>query len=102
MSATQSSEAVNDLEGTPDGDRTLVALIRAAFPHEGVPDAAYERAAAEVKKRAEQTPWMRIKLASGLDSLEGLVEGRVVNRITVADDVARDARLALDRMLALP
>lgn len=76
MSATQSSEAVNDLEGTPDGDRTLVALIRAAFPHEGVPDAAYERAAAEVKKRAEQTPWMRIKLASGLDSLEGLVEGR--------------------------
>jgi quinolinate synthase len=31
--------------------------------------------------------------------LEELVAGRVVNRITVADDVAADARLALQRML---
>jgi quinolinate synthase len=34
--------------------------------------------------------------------LENLVEGRVVNPITVPDDVARSARLALDRMLAIP
>jgi quinolinate synthase len=33
--------------------------------------------------------------------LEGLVEGRVVNEIKVPEEVARDARVALDRMLAI-
>jgi quinolinate synthase len=32
--------------------------------------------------------------------LEELVAGRVVNRITVDDDVQQDARTALERMLA--
>jgi quinolinate synthase len=44
----------------------------------------------------------RIDLPHLVWSLESLVEGRVVNRIEVDPDVARDARLALDRMLALP
>ena len=34
--------------------------------------------------------------------LEELVAGRTVNRITVAEPVATDARIALERMLALP
>jgi quinolinate synthase len=33
--------------------------------------------------------------------LENLVEGKVVNRITVDDDTAEQARVALDRMLAI-
>ena len=33
--------------------------------------------------------------------LEGLVEGKVQNQITVPDDQKRDAKLALDRMLAV-
>ena len=33
--------------------------------------------------------------------LEGLVEGRVHNQITVPEDQKRDARLALDRMLSV-
>ena len=33
--------------------------------------------------------------------LEELVEGRVVNRITVDDATAADARVALDRMLTI-
>jgi quinolinate synthase len=44
----------------------------------------------------------RIDLPHLVWALESLVEGRMVNRITVDDAVARDARLALDRMLALP
>lgn len=36
------------------------------------------------------------------DVLEGLVEGRVINEIVVPEDVKRNARLALDRMLAIP
>jgi quinolinate synthase len=31
--------------------------------------------------------------------LEGLAEGEIINRVTVPDDVARDARVALERML---
>jgi quinolinate synthase len=34
-------------------------------------------------------------------ALESLVEGQVVNRVSVPASVARDARLALDRMLAI-
>ncbi|HEU5143765.1 MAG TPA: quinolinate synthase NadA [Dermatophilaceae bacterium] len=44
----------------------------------------------------------RIDLPHLVWALESLVEGRVVNQITVDEQVARDARLALDRMLALP
>jgi quinolinate synthase len=33
--------------------------------------------------------------------LEGLVEGKVYNHITVPDDIKRDAKLALDRMLSV-
>jgi quinolinate synthase len=44
----------------------------------------------------------RIDLPHLVWSLENLVEGRVVNRIEVDDDVAHWARVALDRMLALP
>jgi quinolinate synthase len=43
----------------------------------------------------------RIDPAHLLWALENLVDGHVVNRVRVADDVKRDARLALDRMLAL-
>ena len=44
----------------------------------------------------------RIDLPHLVWALENLVEGRVVNRITVDDETAHWARVALDRMLALP
>jgi len=44
----------------------------------------------------------RIDLPHLVWSLESLVEGRVVNRITVDPEVAHWAKVALDRMLALP
>jgi quinolinate synthase len=44
----------------------------------------------------------RIDLPHLVWALENLVEGTVVNRIEVDDDVAHWARVALDRMLALP
>jgi quinolinate synthase len=34
--------------------------------------------------------------------LESLVDGRVINQISVPDDIKRDAKLALDRMLSIP
>ena len=44
----------------------------------------------------------RIDLPHLVWALEELVAGRVVNQITVDTDVAHHARVALDRMLALP
>jgi quinolinate synthase len=44
----------------------------------------------------------RIDLPHLVWALESLVDGRVVNRIEVEDDTAHWARVALDRMLALP
>jgi len=44
----------------------------------------------------------RIDLPHLVWALENLVDGTVVNRIEVDDDVAHWARVALDRMLALP
>jgi quinolinate synthase len=44
----------------------------------------------------------RIDLPHLVWALENLVEGRVVNRIEVDPDTAHWARIALDRMLALP
>ena len=44
----------------------------------------------------------RIDLPHLVWSLESLVRGQVVNRIAVEETVAANARIALDRMLALP
>ena len=44
----------------------------------------------------------RIDLPHLVRSLESLAAGDVVNRIVVDQTVAANARLALDRMLALP
>jgi quinolinate synthase len=44
----------------------------------------------------------RITVHNLADVLDALTEGRVINEVTVPDAVARDARLALERMLAIP
>ena len=44
----------------------------------------------------------RIDLPHLVWALESLVEGRVVNQIEVDPEVAHWAKVALDRMLALP
>jgi quinolinate synthase len=44
----------------------------------------------------------RISATRLAEALEALVEGRVINEITVSDDVGKQAKLALDRMLAIP
>ncbi|WP_394215237.1 hypothetical protein [Brachybacterium vulturis] len=82
MSAPQTGDPVNDIEGGEDAAQTLLALIRAAFPHQGVPEAAYERVAATVQGAAEDSTWMRVKLAQGLDSLQALADGRFTELTT--------------------
>ena len=44
----------------------------------------------------------RIDLPHLVWAMESLVGGKAVNQIKVADGIARDAKVALQRMLALP
>jgi quinolinate synthase len=44
----------------------------------------------------------RIDLPHLVWAMESLAAGKVVNQIKVADGIARDAKVALERMLALP
>lgn len=76
MNASQTSTDERNANESPEPNETLVAMIRATFPHERVPQAAYERTAQIVQREADGTTWMKVKLSSGLDSLEGLVDGR--------------------------
>ena len=75
MSAPHAGDTINDIEGGDEAAETLTALIKAAFPHQGVPDSDYRRAAATVQAAAEDTTWMRVKLTQGLDSLQALAGG---------------------------
>ncbi|MGO1227778.1 MAG: hypothetical protein ACTMH5_13150, partial [Brachybacterium sp.] len=65
MSAPQTGDTVNDIEGSEDAARTLLALIRAAFPHEGVPGTAYERAAGPRQGAPAEATRMRGHQAPG-------------------------------------
>jgi quinolinate synthase len=44
----------------------------------------------------------RIDLPHLVWAMESLVEGRIVNQISVDFEVAKNAKVALERMLALP
>jgi quinolinate synthase len=44
----------------------------------------------------------KISPAALADVLEGLCVGTIINPITVPDDIQRQAKVALDRMLAIP
>ena len=50
---------------------------------------------------AECLTMAKIDLPHLLWVLDNLVEGRVVNRVSVAADIASDARIALERMVAI-
>lgn len=53
----------------------LVRVIRIAFPHDTLPDSAYERTADSLLNLAVQTNRMTLAVANGLDSLGSLPEG---------------------------
>ena len=53
----------------------LVRVIRIAFPHDNLPDAAYERTADSLLDLAVQTNRITLAVANGLDSLDSLPVG---------------------------
>ncbi len=92
---------IKTIAAAPDGtswvvgtELNLVRRLAEQFPH--------QRIAFLEKNVCYCSTMNRIDLPHLVWALESLVEGRVVNQIVVDEQVARDARVALDRMLALP
>jgi quinolinate synthase len=92
---------IKTIAAAPDGtswvvgtELNLVRRLGAMFPRQKI---------AFLEKNVCYCSTMnRIDLPHLVWALESLVEGRVVNPIRVDPDVAHHARVALDRMLALP
>jgi hypothetical protein len=55
---------------TPETRRTLVRLLRAAYPHSRFPDGPYERCADAILEQAGASLWHRIALTQGVESLD--------------------------------
>ena len=92
---------INTIAAAPDGtswvvgtELNLVKRLAQQFPG--------QRIAFLEKNVCYCSTMNRIDLPHLVWALESLVEGRVVNPIKVDSQVAADARVALDRMLALP
>jgi quinolinate synthase len=92
---------INTIAAAPDGtswvvgtELNLVKRLGQQFPN--------QRIAFLEKNVCYCSTMNRIDLPHLVWALESLVDGRVVNPIRVDPQVAADARIALDRMLALP
>ena len=59
----------------PDARRTLVRLLRAAYPHPRFPDGPYERTADSVIEQADASLWNRLVLSEGLATLDTAAGG---------------------------
>jgi hypothetical protein len=72
-----------------DGRRTLVRLLRAAYPHPRFPDGPYERTADAILNQAGDSLWHRLVLTEGLATLDArAASGSGQGRFADLDDEA--------------
>lgn len=67
-----------DTTVTPETRRSLVRLLRAAYPHARFPDGPYQRTAETIFEQADASLWLRIALTQGLGSLDAKAGGSFV------------------------
>ena len=90
MSDTTTTDQVDRTEQR----RTLVRLLRAAYPHPRFPDGPYERTADAVLADADAALWPRLALTRGLAGLDARAARDGAGSFAELDD---DAALALLR-----
>lgn len=66
--------ALNALELTDEARRTLIRIIRVAFPHPQIPDEPYERMAQKIITEADESTWFRVALTQGLITIDSMTE----------------------------
>lgn len=67
-----------DTTVTPETRRSLVRLLRTAYPHARFPDGPYQRTAEAILEQADASLWLRIALTQGLGSLDAKAGGSFV------------------------
>ena len=60
---------------SPEARRTLVRLLRVAYPHASFPDGPYERTADAVIAKVDGSVFQALSLVNGLSSLDGAADG---------------------------
>jgi hypothetical protein len=106
MTSLPEPQQRNSIPMTEGARRTLVRVLRVAFPHPRVPDGPYERTAETIIDQATQSPWSLATLTQGLRSLDSIASGgfldldddpalAVLRRIETTDFFAFVRRLAV-------
>lgn len=70
---------LNEMEFTDAARKTLVRVLRVAFPHESFPDGPFERTADTIIETANESTWFRMILLNGLGTLDCLSGGAFVD-----------------------
>jgi hypothetical protein len=70
------ADATHDTPITEGTRRSLIALLRAAYPHPSFPDGPYERTADTILAQLDESLWHRLTLVRGLATLDDAAGGR--------------------------
>jgi len=75
MTSPPKQEQRDILDVTDQARRTLVRVLRVAFPHSRASDGPYERTADTIIDAARQSPWSLTTLTQGLRALDSVSTG---------------------------
>jgi hypothetical protein len=78
---------------SPEARRTLIRLLRVAYPHASFPDGPYERTADAVIAKVDGSVFQALSLTNGLASLDAAAAGDTGSRFLDLDDAAAYALL---------
>jgi hypothetical protein len=78
--------SLNATQLSADAKRTLIRIIRVAFPHPNIPDGPYKRTAEKIAAEAAGSTWFRIELTQGLTTINAAADGR--RFVDLSDDEA--------------
>lgn len=62
--------ALNAMEFSDEAKQVLVKILTTAFPHKNFPQGPYERMADKLISMADESPWFRMKLIQGVETID--------------------------------
>lgn len=78
---------------SPEARRTLIRLLRLAYPHQSFPDGPYDRTADAVTAKVDGSVFQAVTLANGLASLDAASAAGGGTTFLDLDDTAAEALL---------
>ena len=78
---------LNAMEFSDEAKRVLVKILTTAFPHKNFPPGPYERMADQLITMADESPWFRMKLIQGVETIDASAD-RKFSELSYEDAVA--------------